>query len=139
MAVLQNKTPCIETTHCRDHNGYGRIRRNSKNYLHHRYVYEQHYGSIPRGLIVRHLCHNPSCVNIEHLVIGTRGDNRDDNIDAGKFYGNQRLTENQAQEILDCKPSVITIESLQPYAKKYNVHQDTIRKIWSRVSWKHLS
>jgi hypothetical protein len=44
----------------------------------HRFVYQIYKGSIPVGLVVRHLCHNRRCVNPDHLTTGTNLDNIND-------------------------------------------------------------
>ncbi len=44
----------------------------------HRYIYAQRFGKIPDGICVRHKCDNPSCINIEHLELGTHQENMDD-------------------------------------------------------------
>ena len=35
-------------------------------------------GELPAGLVVRHLCHNKSCLNPQHLLLGTDKDNGQD-------------------------------------------------------------
>lgn len=49
--------------------GYRRYWDGTKGTSYHRYVYEQMYGEIPKGKVIHHLCHNPSCCNPEHLVM----------------------------------------------------------------------
>ena len=58
--------------------GYGQIWYKGKRYDSHRYSYMCFKGIIPKGYLVRHLCHNRSCCNPEHLEVGTHLDNYND-------------------------------------------------------------
>ena len=64
--------------------GYGDVFRNKKHILAHRWEYMQHYGAIPEGMHVLHKCDNPSCINIDHLFLGTHADNMQDKISKGR-------------------------------------------------------
>lgn len=77
------ETGCLEWQKCTSM-GYGTLSVNGKNRGVHRIIYEILVGPIPKGLIVRHRCHNRRCVNIEHLILGTKADNRRDCIEAGR-------------------------------------------------------
>lgn len=58
--------------------GYGFFRLGSRNEVAHRVSYNWIKGEIPSGLLVLHTCDNPSCVNPDHLFIGTHSDNMRD-------------------------------------------------------------
>lgn len=51
----------------------------------HRMAYELYYGPILDGLVVRHTCDNPPCVNPLHLKVGTYADNTRDAMERGRM------------------------------------------------------
>ena len=64
-----------------NHKGYGRFARGPRGagmITAHRASYEIYTGPISTGAHVLHHCDNPSCVNPEHLWVGSNQDNVDD-------------------------------------------------------------
>lgn len=61
--------------------GYGQFTLNKKYWTTHRYVYTKCKGKIPKGFVVRHMCHNTKCCNPDHLSVGTNRDNYFDSIE----------------------------------------------------------
>lgn len=85
----RNQNDCWNWTGHKDKDGYGTLRTPTSLLRAHRLAFEIHTGSIPSGLVVRHRCNNPSCVNPAHLTTGTHADNMADRIMAGNYPINE--------------------------------------------------
>ncbi len=91
--------------------GHGAVKVDGKTKKAHRVAWEQAHGTpVPEGLFLCHRCDNPSCVNVEHLFLGTLTDNNNDR-DAkgraahqhGEAHGMCRLTDSEVDEIRKLK------------------------------------
>lgn len=142
--ILEKKeNGCIECiSHCKDKDGYTRIRYNGKHERLFRVIYMQKYGKIPKGMLIRHKCDNPACVNIEHLEIGTPYDNVQDMIKRGRatyhsskpsiqgeLNKNSKLTKESVKEIYTNKGKV------KIYCEKYNISRSLIWQIRNKKWW----
>lgn len=102
----------------------------------HHYLYEDVYGPVPDGLVVRHKCDERMCVNIDHLELGTYKDNMKDRSDRGRC--NTHCGETRADAKLTLK-QVLEIQEAKgiqrEIAEKYGVSQSRISTIKSGKGW----
>lgn len=136
----ENKKGCFVCISHRMEKGYARLVRQGKDVFCHRYIYEELFGEIPEGLVVRHKCDNPACINPEHLELGTIIDNNNDKLlrnrqTKGEDIKISKLTEKQ---VLKIREEYKEIKSSRILAKKYNVDKATILDIIKRKTWKHI-
>jgi len=139
----------ICTSHCTVR-GYPQICVNGKRMYLHRFIYEQSFGKIPKGLEVMHKCDNPTCINIEHLTLGTHQDNMDDKVIKNRQAKGDSLTKNRnhfkpkgiknpacklkEDDVLNIR---IDTSSQIEIAKKYNISQSQVSAIKTNKSWKN--
>ncbi len=64
--------------------GWCRDESKKKNVSAHRHSYEMFNGPIPDGLLIRHTCNNSTCVNPNHLSVGTHAENMADKVSSGR-------------------------------------------------------
>jgi hypothetical protein len=104
-----------------------------------RVMYYLATGVQPRELCVCHTCDNPSCVNPDHLFLGTDADNTADKIAKGRERGPRG--EAHARAVLT-ERDVLTIrrshKTQVELAAEYGVRPPAISKIILRKSWKHI-
>lgn len=121
---------------------YGYIRVDGKSLRAHRVMYEIEKGSIPDGLILRHTCDNPLCVNPAHLLPGTQFNNVQDMISRNRDRhpvgeaNHSKLTE---ANVLSIKCEAAKGASRMDLAEKYGVHIVTIGNIISGKKWAYLN
>ena len=103
-----------------DKDGYGimGIRRSSQ-YRAHRVAYEIFVDEIPAGMFVCHACDTPSCINPEHLFVGSAKDNMKDMwrkgrkiAPKGERHPMAKLTDLQVQQIRELRANGKTLLSI---------------------------
>lgn len=135
-----NKTDtCWLWVGAKDNNGYGAIRVNSKNINAHRFSYQILKGRIGNGLFVCHSCDNPSCVNPEHLFLGTNYDNVQDMVKKmrntlGEKNGMSFLSAEDVTKIRTIKDKY----SRRELASMFSIGESTLSQIINYKRWKHI-
>jgi hypothetical protein len=72
--------------------GYGLFRIGKRRIMAHRVAWELYCGPIPDGLQANHKCDVPSCVNPNHLYLGTQAENLEDCRQRGRARKRSRPT-----------------------------------------------
>ena len=75
IARTERRGKCLVWTGAKNGKGYGLLKVNGRFTRAHRYAYEEAYGPIPDGMLIDHICHNRTCVNVEHLRLATHQQN----------------------------------------------------------------
>lgn len=146
---------CVIFTGAHTPKGYGVIYHNGRQRYAHRVMYELTRGPVPEGKFVLHRCDVPSCINPDHLFIGTAMDNSRDMVKKGRaskyWLGKASPSRGKRIDALSgdgngmAKLSRSNVAAIradlsqglpQTYvAKKYGVHQSHISRIYRRESW----
>lgn len=122
--------------------GYGAFTKHRKVYYAHRAAYEAARGhGTAAGLVVRHRCDTPCCVNPDHLETGTDLDNSNDKYargrgNVGERGGNARLTEEQVREILAMRERGFTYPAI---ARHFGIHKNYPEMICRGIRWGRIT
>lgn len=145
-----------KTSHCwtwtaqKDKDGYGtmmvNINHKQKRMRAHRLSWQLYnHKEVPKGLLVLHHCDNPSCVNPDHLFLGTAKDNTQDMVKKGRKGYNNIGGERHPKARLD-NEKVIQIRELyatKKYTQKelgkiFKVGGRQIGYIVNNQSWRNI-
>jgi hypothetical protein len=136
---------CWEWEGQRLSNGYGRISLGAKvlgSDGAHRVSWRMHNKQeIPQGWHVMHKCDNPSCVNPNHLTIGTPKDNTQDMIRKGRKRTVAPLGEGNGKSLLNAeKVRLIRSSTLNHAAlgRQLGVSPNCIRGVRTGRTWSHI-
>lgn len=139
MKYIKNNDCWECTSHARNAHGYAVVSRGGKLQYAHRLTYQDKFGPIPEGLVLRHTCDNSKCINPDHLITGTQLENIQDRVlrdrsAKGINNGRAKLTEDSVKAILaDTSTPKIQL------ARQFGVDPKMIRNIKNKVNWTHIS
>lgn len=91
-------------------------------------------GEIPKGKFVCHTCDVPSCVNPQHLFLGTAKENSVDMAMKERSKRNTKLSVAQVREI----KALLGQHSQSELARRYKVDPTTIGAISRGRNWKNI-
>lgn len=134
---VDKETGCFVCTSHHTRNLYPQIKRNGLPVRMHRFVYEECFGEIPSGMCVCHRCDNCSCINPEHLFLGTVYDNNHDcylkgRVQRGEDRPASKLTRSQVMRIRSSKDTKTKL------AERYGVSRAAIGHVLNRKNWAWL-
>ena len=138
---VKGKNKCWEWREVKYPNGYGNFYAKGKQLLAHRVSYELEK-SKPGDLYVLHACDNRSCVNPNHLFLGTQLDNVHDalqkgrwNPPAGERCATSKLT---SEKVIEIRKLIASGQRIKDIAEAFCVTASVISNIKARRYWKHV-
>jgi hypothetical protein len=145
-STIDPETGCRVWIRYKDKQGYGFLHvggRKGEVQKVHRLMWQVTFGEVAPGLMVRHMCNNPSCINVEHLALGTNQDNMDDKVRAGRQariqgskHSEAKLTEDQVRSIRNLHSSGLSYSQI---AKLFGISKPNVAGIVRRERWSHVT
>jgi hypothetical protein len=124
LSKIDKHGPLILETHCwtwtgsRKKDGHGQIWTGQTTVVATRALWTVLNGPIPDGLVIRHRCDNPPCMNPEHLSLGTPKQNSLDAVARGRVNKDGRkLSPEVRRGIAALRESGMTIQAVAEHFK----------------------
>lgn len=134
---------CWVWTGNKNKTGYGQYKMPGHSYRTHRASWQMAFGPIPKGMQVLHHCDNPSCVNPDHLFLGTHKDNMADCAAKGRIvlpnqvgenHSGHKLTEEEVRQI----KGLLNQCSHAQISKMYGISRSVVTRIALKQLWAHV-
>lgn len=122
--------------------GYGTVASGSSRIRVHRAMYEHAHRSISPGMVVRHTCDNPPCINPDHLLQGTPKQNSADAVERqrmanGERHGMHKIDDSDVEEMRNLYDRGLFTQ--RQLAKKFGCSQAQVNNILLRKQRKDLT
>lgn len=142
--VAMTFSDCWYWTGFIDELGYG-VSSDHKVRKAHRLSWSIFNGDIPKGMKVLHKCDIRSCVNPNHLFLGTQADNVQDMISKGRqVYPTPKpgVLNPQAKltpiKVLEIREKYKNGETLNDLTEEYGISKMTVFRAAKQISWRHI-
>jgi len=136
------KNGCLEWIGYVDKDGYGRMKYFKKFVHSTRLIWFIEKDEYPEGKVICHTCDNPSCLNIDHLFLGTVKDNTKDAFDKGRRIGRRGKKSNFAkltiEEVIKIKIMLKEKIPQRTIGEIFGVSRGAICDISRNRNWKHV-
>ncbi|MGH7687805.1 MAG: HNH endonuclease [Candidatus Dormibacteria bacterium] len=142
-AYTEQRGSCVVYTRGKpSRSGHRLIAHRGKDRGVHRVAWELANGPIPVGMCVLHHCDVPSCVNVDHLFLGTLADNNHDRDRKGRQVAAKgskhvraKLTEWEVQQIRERHGAG---EAILALSREFSVSQRAVQLAVRGETWQHV-
>jgi len=120
--------------------GYGRLRIGNGSFSAHRLAWELRHGPVPSGLFVCHKCDVRSCINPDHMFLGTNAENNADMNRKGRHVACPGERNGCARISKADAIAIYRATGLQRLiAERFNVSCQLVSAIKCGVAWRSIS